>query len=157
MVLEDIQRWIMFLARVNWIIFFFSSVAKLCPTLRSHGQQQDKPMSIESLMPSNHLMLCCPLLLLPSMFPIIRVFLNESALHIKWLNIGVSASTSVLPMNTQDWSLLGWSDRIFLQSKGLSRVLSNATVLKHQFLVLRFFYSPTLISIQDYWKNHSLD
>ena len=91
-----------------------------------------KLMSIESLMPSNHLILCCPLLLLPSIFPSIRVFSNESV-HIRWPNIGVSASGSVLPMNIQDWFLLGWTCWISLLSKGLSRVFSNTTVQKHHF------------------------
>ena len=59
-----------------------------------------KLMSIDAVMPSNHLILCRPLLLLPSIFPNIRVFSNESALPIRWPNIGVSASTSVFPMNT---------------------------------------------------------
>ena len=72
-------------------------------------------------------------------------------------SIGVSASTSVLPMNTQDWSPLGWTGWISLQSKGLSRVFSNTTVQKHQFLALSFLHSPTLTSIHDHWKNHSLD
>ena len=72
-------------------------------------------------------------------------------------SIGVSASTSVLPMNTQDWSPLGWPGWISLQSKGFSRVFSNTTVQKHQLLVLRFLHSPTLTSIHDHWKNHSLD
>ena len=63
----------------------------------------------------------------------IRVFSNESALHIRWPKYWISASTSVLPMNTQDWSPLGWTDWISLQSKGLSRVFSNTTVQKHQF------------------------
>ena len=71
-------------------------------------------------------------------------------------SIGVSASTSVLPMNTQDWSPLGWTAWISLQSKGLSRVFPNTTVQKHQFL-LSFLYSPTLTSIHDNWKKHSLD
>ena len=92
-----------------------------------------KLMCIESVMPSNHLILCHPLLLLPSIFSNIRDFSNESALHIRWQNIGVSSSTSVLPMNTQDWSHLGWTGWISLQSKGLSRVFSNTTVQKHQF------------------------
>ena len=61
-----------------------------------------KLMSIESVMPSIHLILCHPLLLLPSIFPSIKVFSNESVLHIRWPNTGVSASTSVLPMNTED-------------------------------------------------------
>ena len=76
-------------------------------------------------MPSNHLILCRSLLLLPSIFPSIGVFSNESALHIRWPSIGVSASTSVLPMNTQDWSPLGWTGWISLQSRGLSRVFAN--------------------------------
>ena len=71
--------------------------------------------------------------------------------------IGVSASTSVPPINTQDWSPLGWTGWISLQSKGLSRVFSNTTVQKHQFFGVHFLYSPTLTSIHDYWKNHSLD
>ena len=87
-----------------------------------------KLMSIESMMPSNYLILCHRLLLLPSIFPIISVFSNGSALSIRWLSIGVSASISVLPLNTQDLSPLGWTGWISLQSKGLSRVLSNTTV-----------------------------
>ena len=72
-------------------------------------------------------------------------------------SIGVSASTSVLPMNTQDWFPLGWTGWISLQSKGLSRIFYNATVQEHQFFTLSFLYSLTLTSIHDYWKNHSLD
>ena len=90
-----------------------------------------KLMSTVLVMPSNHLILFHPLLLLPSIFPSIRVFYNESVLHIRWPKYWVSASASVLPMNTQDWSPLGWTDSISLQSKGLSRVFSNTTVQKH--------------------------
>ena len=72
-------------------------------------------------------------------------------------SIGVSASASVLPMNIQDWSPLGWTGWISLQSKGLSRVFSNTTVQKHHFLVLSFLHSPTLTFIPDHWKNHILD
>ena len=71
--------------------------------------------------------------------------------------IGVSASASVLPMNTQDWSPLGWTGWISLQSKGLSRVFSNTTVQYHNSSLLSFLYGPTLTSIHDYWKNHSFD
>ena len=92
-----------------------------------------KPMSIELVMPSNHLILCCPPLLLPSIFPSIRVFSNESALCIRWPKYWSFSFISVLPMNTQDWSPLGWTGWISLQSKGLSRVFSNTTVEKHQF------------------------
>ena len=72
-------------------------------------------------------------------------------------SIGVSASASVLPMNTQDWSPLGWTGWITLQSKGLARIFSSTRVQKHQSSVFNFLHSPTLTSIHDYWKNHSLD
>ena len=123
------------------------SVAQSCPTLcnPTHCTRQAslsstnswsllKLMSIMSVTPSNHLILCRPLLLLPSIFPSIRVFSSESALHTKWPKCGVSSSSSVLPMNIQDWCLLGWTGWISLQSKGLSRVFSNTTAQKHQFL-----------------------
>ena len=64
-------------------------------------------------------------------------------------SIGVSASASVLPMNIQDWSSLGWTGWNSLQSKGLSRVFSNTTVQKHQFFGAQLFYRPTLTSIYD--------
>ena len=80
-------------------------------------------------MVSNHLILCHPLLLLPSIFPVIRVFSNESGGQ----GIGVSASASVLPMNMQDWFPLGLTGCISFQSRGLSRVFFNTTVQKHQF------------------------
>ena len=89
--------------------------------------------AIESVMPSSHLILCRPVLLLPSFPPSIRVFSNESPFAWGGQSIRVSASASVLPMNTQDWSPLEWTSWISLQSKGLSRVFSNTTVQKHQF------------------------
>ena len=89
--------------------------------------------SIESVIPSNHLILCCPLLLRPSIFPNIRVFSNESVLHIRFQNIGVSASVSVRVMNIQDWFPLGWTGWISLLSKGLSGVFFSTTIWKHQF------------------------
>ena len=92
-----------------------------------------KLMSIKSVMPSNHLILCCPLLLPPSTFPSIRVFSNESVFPIRCQRIGVSASASDFSMNIQDWSPLEWTGWISLQFKGLSRVFSNTTVQKHQF------------------------
>ena len=116
-----------------------------------------KLMSIKLVMPSHHLILCHPLLLLPSIFPSIRVFSNESILCIRWPSTEASASASVLPVNIQDlfplW-LTGW---ISLQSKGLSKVFSNTTVQKHQsfgthlsfFFKFKFIYfNWRLITVQ---------
>ena len=115
-----------------------------------------KLMSIELVMPSKHLILCCPLLLLPSIFHSIRSFQMSQIFTSGGQSIGVSASASVLPMNIQDESPLGWTGWMSLDTKGLSWVFSNTTVQKLQ-SVFSFLYSPTLASIHDYWKNHSLD
>ena len=82
-----------------------------------------KFMLIESVMPSNYLILCWLLLLLPLILPSIRVFSNESALCIRWPNMGASAS--VIPKNSQDWFPLGLTDLISLQSKGLKNLLQH--------------------------------
>ena len=95
-----------------------------------------KLLSIESVVPSNHLILCRPLLLLLTIFPSIRVF------PVSWLfasggqRIGASALASVLPMNIQGWFLLGLSGLISLKSKRLTGVFSNTIVQKHQFFVI---------------------
>ena len=120
-----------------------------------------KHMSIDSVMPSNHLILCCPLLLLlPSIFLSIRIFSSKSVLHIRWPKYW-SFSLSISPSNEytkniQDLSPLRWTDWIFLKSKRLSRVFSNTTVQKHPFFGTQL-YSLTLTSVHNYWKNHSSD
>ena len=123
---------------------FFSccSVAQLCPTLCNPTdcsmpsfpvlhQSLLKLISTDSVMPSNHLVLCPPLLLLPSIFPSIRVFSNESVLPIRWPKYwGFSSSpSSEYPGLTS----LGWIGWISLQPKRLSRIFSNSTVQKHHF------------------------
>ena len=97
-------------------------------------------------MPSSHLILCRPLLLLPPIPPSIRVFSNESTLCMRWPKYW-SFSVSVIPSKE-------YPGLISLQPKGLSRVFSNTTVQKHQFLGLSFLHSPTLTSIHDHWKDH---
>ena len=97
-----------------------------------NSQSLLKLRSIKLVIPSNHLILCHPLLLLPSIFTSNRVFANESVLCIRWPSTRASASASVLPMNIQDWFSLGWTGWISWQSKRLSRVFSNTTVQKHQ-------------------------
>ena len=81
-----------------------------------------------------------------------QIFSNESVLCIR-----SSASASVLPMNIQDWSPLGWTGWISLQSMELSRVFSNSTVEKHQFFSAQLSLPTILTSIHEYWKNHSFD
>ena len=99
----------------------------------TYSRTLPKPMSNESVMPSNHLILCHPLLFLPSIFPSIRVFSNESVLHIWWpkywnFSFSISSSNEYSGLIPLRWT--GW---ISLQSKGLSGVFSNTTVRKHQF------------------------
>ena len=101
-----------------------------------------KFMSITSVMPSNHLILCRPLLLLLSIFPASGSFPMSWFFASVGHRFGVSASALVLPMNIQDWFPLGWTGWISLQSKRLSRVFSNTTVQKHQF----FSAQPSLWS-----------
>ena len=116
----------------------FSSVTQSCPTVcnpmdwstpglpvHHNSQSLHKLMSIEWVMQSNHLILCHPLLLLPSIFSSIRVFPMSQYFTSGGQSIGISGSTSVLPMNTQDRSPLGWTGWISLQSK--------TTAQKHQF------------------------
>ena len=96
-------------------------------------------MSTESVILSNHFILCRPLLLPPSIFHSIRVFSNKSALHIRWPKYW-SFSYSISPSKSfQDWFPLGWTGWISLQSKGLSRVFSNTTVQKHQFFGIQLY------------------
>ena len=106
----------------------------------TNAQSLLKFLFVKLVMPSNHLILCRPLLLLPSIFPSIRVFPSELALHIRWPKYW-SFSINISPYNIQDWSL-GWTGWISLQSKGLSSVFSNTAVKKHQF----FSTQPSLLS-----------
>ena len=97
----------------------------------TNSQRLLKLMSTESVIPSNHLILCSPLFFLP--FPASVSFLMSQFFSSGCQSSGAPASASVLPMNIQSWFPLGWTGLISLQSKGLSRVFSNTTVQKHQF------------------------
>ena len=108
-----------------------------------------KLMSIESVMPSNHLILCHPLLLLPSIFPSIRSFSNESAFCIRW----PSASASVLPKSIQGWfplGLIGWSPCF---PKNSQESYSSPQFKNINSLVLSLLYGPTVTSVHDCWKD----
>ena len=122
----------------------------------TNSQSLLKLMFIKLVMPSNDLILYRPLLLLPSIFPSIRVFSNESVLYIRWPKYW-SFSFSISPSNEYSGLISFRTGWIFLLSKGLSRVSSNMIVQKHQFFGAQLLYSPTLTSIHDYWKNHSFD
>ena len=99
----------------------------------TNSRNLPEPMSIESMMPSNHLILCHPLFLPPSIFPSIRVFSDESALHIRWPKYW-SFSFNISPSNKYSGLIsfrMDWLDLLAVQ--GLSRIFSNTTVQKHQF------------------------
>ena len=113
-------------------------------------------MSIESVMPYNHLILCCTLLLLPSIFPSSRVFSNESALCIRWPKYWSLNSTSVLPMNTQDWSPWVWTGWISCSPRDPSESSPTPQFKSINSSVLSFLYTPNLTSTHEYWKNSSL-
>ena len=127
-----------------------------CPSLTfrassnsCHSSQWCHPTISSSVIPfSSHL----------QSFPASRSFPMSQFFISGGQSIGASASTSIHPMNIQDWSPLGWTGLISLQSlKELSRVFSNTTVQNHQSSALSFLYCPTPTSIHDYWKNHSFD
>ena len=98
----------------------------------TNSRSPPKPMSIELVMPSNHLILCRPLLL-PSIFPSIRVFSSESALYIRWPKYWSFGFNSSPSNEYPGWFPLGWTGWISLQFKGLSKVFFNTTVQKYQF------------------------
>ena len=120
------------------------------------SQSLPKFMSTESVMPSSHLIFCHPLLLLPSIFPIIRVFSNESALHIRWPKYW-SFSFSIRPSNEYSGLIsfrIDWFDLLAVQGT-LKSLLQHHSFESINSSVLSHFYSPTPISVHDYWKNHT--
>ena len=155
---------------LSWCLSLFSSAQSLSdvplfvtPWTAAHqaslsitnSQSSPKLMSIESVMPSSHLILCRPLLLLPSIFPRIRVLSNESALRIRWskywsFSFSPSSEYSGLISFRIDW-FDPCSPRDSQESSPIPQFKSiNSSALS-------FLYSPTLTSIHDYWKNRSLD
>ena len=116
-----------------------------------------KPMSIELVMPSNHLIFCRPLLL-PSIFPSIRVFSNESALRIRWPKYW-SFSFNISPSNEHPGLIsfrMDWLDLLAVQGT-LKSLLQHHSSKESILLCSAFFYCPALTSVHDYWRNHSFD
>ena len=144
MAILTVMRWfssVQSLSRV-WLFATPWTAAQQASLSITNSQSLLELMSTESVMPSNHLILCRPFLLLPSIFPSIRVFSNESVHCIRWPKYwSLSFSISISPSNEYSRPL-GWTGWISLQSKGLSRVFSNTTVQKHQF----FSTQPSLWS-----------
>ena len=154
---------------LNFMYGMFNSVAKLCPTLATpwtvacqaslsitNSRSLLKLMSIELVMPSNHLILCCPLLL-PSIFPSIRVFSNDSVLCIRWPKYW-SSSFNISPSNEYSGLIsfrMDWLDLLAVQ--GTLKFSPTPQFQSINSLVLSSLYSPTLTFIHDYWKNHSFD
>ena len=161
-----------FLKNLRTVYHQFSSVAQSCPTLCdpmnlstpgllsiTNSQSLHKLMSIESVMPSNHLILCRPLLLLPSIFPSISVFSNESTLCIRWPKHWSFSFSIISPSNEHPGLIsfrMDWLDFLAVQGT-LKSLLQHHSSKSINSSALSFLYSPTLTSIHDYWKNHSLD
>ena len=120
------------LSRVQFFVIPWTATRQASLSI-TNSWSLPKLMSIELVMPSNHLILCRPLLLLPPIPPSIRVFSNESTLCMRWLKYW-SFSFNLSPSNEHPGLIsFRWTGRISLLSKGLSRVISNTTVQKHQF------------------------
>ena len=120
----------------------------------TNSQSLLKLMSIESVVPSNHIILCHPLLLLPSVFPSIKIFSNESVLCIRWPKYYSFSFSISLSNEYSGWISfrMDWFDLLAVkESSPTPQFKSNNS------LELSFLYGPTLTSIHDYWKNHSFD
>ena len=143
---------VQWLGRVQLFVTPWTAACQASLSITNSGSPP-KPMSIESMMPSNHLILCHPLLLLPSIFPSIRVFSNESTLHMRWPKYW-SFSFNISPSNEQPGLIsfrMDWLDLL-----GILKSSPTPQFKSINFLVLSFLHGPTLTSIHDYWKNHSL-
>ena len=141
-----------------WLLLTQWTAARQASMSITNSQSLIKLMFIESVMLSNHLILCCPLLLLPPMPPSIRVFFNESVLHTRWPKYW-SFSFSISPSNEYSGLIsfrMYWLDILAVQ-RTLKCLLQHHSSNSINSSVLSFLYSPTLTSIHDYWKNHSFN
>ena len=155
MIIQSIQS-IQSLSRVQLFAVPWTTACKASLSI-TNSQSPPKPMSIESVMLSNHLILCHPLLLLPSIFPSTRVFSNESALRIRWPKYW-SFSFNISPFNEPPGPIsfrMDWLGLLAVQGTLKSSPTPQFKSINSS--ALSFLYNPTLTSIHDHWKNHSLD
>ena len=166
---EDIKRWQEYIEELYKRDFQFSSVTQLCLTVTpwtaacqaslfiTDSWSLFKLMSTESVMPSSHLVLCHPLLLLPSIFPSIRVFSNESASCIRWPKYW-NFSFNISPSNEYSGLIsfgIDWFDLLAIQ-----RTIKSSPTPQFKSInssALNLLYGPILTFIHDYWKNYSFD
>ena len=148
--------WVQSLSHVRLLVIPWTAACQASLSI-TNSRSLPKLMSIESVMPSNHLILCHPLLLLPSVFLSIWVFSNESAFHIRWPKYW-SFSFNISPSSEHRGLIsfrMGWLDLLTVQ--GILKSSPTPQFKSINSSVLSFVYSPTLASIHDYWKKHSLD
>ena len=144
------------LSRVRLFVTPWTAACQACLSI-TNPRSLPKFMSIKSVMPSNHLIFCRPLLFPPSVFPSIRVFSNESALCIRWSKYW-SFSFNIRPSNEHSGLIcfrMDWFDLLAMQGTQESSPKSQFRNINSS--ALSFLYSPTLTSIHDYWKDHSFD
>ena len=155
-----LRRWMKKWTSLSGVRIFVTlwTAARQASLSVTNSQSLLKLMTIESVMPSKHLILCRPLLLLPSIFPSVRVFSNESVLPIRWPKYW-SFSFSISPSNEHPGLIsfrMDWLDLLAVQ--GTLQESSPTPQFKSiSSLVLSLLYGPTLTSIHDHWKNHSFD
>ena len=143
------------LSRVQLFVTLWTAPCQASLSI-TNSRSLPKLMSVESVMPSNHLILCRPLLLLPSIFPSIRVFSNESTLHMRWPDYW-SFSFSIIPSKEIPGLIsfrMDWLDLLTVSPRDSSPTPQFKSINS---LVLSFLHSLTLTSIHDHWKNHSLN
>ena len=142
---------------LSCVWLFATPWAAACQASLSITNSQSVLMFIELVIPYNHLILCCPLILPPSIFPSIRVFSNESVLHMRWPKYW-SFSFSISPSSVYSGLIsfrIDWLALLDVQGTLESPPAPQFKSINSS--VLSFLYSPTLTSIHDYWKNHSFD
>ena len=144
---------------LSHVWFFATPRTAACQASLSFAISQSllKLMSIELRTPSNHLIFCHPFSSCPQSFSASRSFQMSQLFASGCQSIGVSASTSAIPVNTQDWSLLGWTVRSPCSPRDSQESSPTPQFKSISSSVLRLLYGSTLMSVHDYWKNHSFD